>query len=281
MCEFISWIEIEKEGKKNVFYLDDKELFCERTSEILKGCKDNDLIGHHAIRDVFGVRSNAGQEHEVQDFWETERLPKEIQAKLHDFASFKKNFGKMVETYAQRDDLEYIVENAPADKKWTGLKLFAKSVLKDLFMRDVRTENLTVNVRHNLSVDELVELNKFGWKDDCMTSKNFPSRKGKAKKEELIVVSMGRDASTKDILKMMKVLKLKAAKPVAFLSLTLDHPNRQKENPLVALGQIWRDSSGSRLVPCAWGFGGKRRLSLSYFGDDWGSDYRFLAVRNS
>ena len=281
MCEMVSWIEVEKEGKKNVLFLTNDEVFSERGKKMLKECQDNDFLGHHAIRYIWDMKGNEGVQRENRNLWETKNLPKEIQAQLHDFASFKKNFGKMMESYAQQDDLEYIVDNAPTDKKWHGLKKFCKDILKDLSMRDVKTEVLEVNVRYDLSVDELIKLNKFGWKDDCVTSQNYPSRKRPAKKQELVLVSMGANASTKDVLKTMKVLKLKAGNPISLLSLVLDHPNRQKESPIVALGQTWRGSDGLRRVPYAWVDYGGRRLDLGYFGNDWRDDCRFLAVRNS
>ncbi len=281
MCEFISWKEVEVDGNKSVLFLDDEELFTERTKKILEGSADNDFMGHTAVSLIHGPKAQSGTDEQLQNFWETDQLPKEIQAKLHDFASFKKNFGRMITEFARKDDLEYIIKNAPTDKKWRGLKKFCRDILKDFFLKRVQTEVLEVNVRHDLSVDELVELNKFGWKNDCVASKNFPSKKGPAKKQELVLVSMGLDVKTKDALKMMKTLKLKAANPIHLLSLTLVHPNRQKENPFVALGQIWRGSRDGRYVPCAWGYGFGRRLGLDGFGSDWDSSCRFLAVRNS
>ncbi|TSC83233.1 MAG: hypothetical protein G01um101419_143 [Parcubacteria group bacterium Gr01-1014_19] len=281
MCEFVSWKEVEAKGsKKTVFFLTDDEVFSERGREMLEGLKDNDFLGHHAIDNIWGSLCKGGKHGEEKNFWESDKLPKEIQAKLHDFESFKKNFGRMITQFAQEDDLEYIIQNAPSDKKWKGLKSFCRAALAAIPMRDVKTEVLEVGVRHDLSVDELVKANKLAWANEAVTSKNYPAKKGSAKKQELVLVSMGRDASTKDILKMMKVLKLKAAKPVALLSLGLDHPNRQKENPIVALGQTWRGSGGRRGVPCLC-FGGARGLGLGWCGGGWDAGCRVLAVRNS
>jgi hypothetical protein len=71
MCNFISWIE--KDNK--LFYLTDKEVFSAHGREKLSGWRDNDVLGHGAIREFWGLKY--GFECEENDFW-TDDLPEEL-----------------------------------------------------------------------------------------------------------------------------------------------------------------------------------------------------------
>ncbi len=108
MCDFISWIK--KDGA--IFYLTDKEVFSEEGEKKLKGCLHNDFIGHGAIREFWHIKG--GTDHEVRDFWNTEKLPKELAEKLKSIESFDAHWSRMLkEGYFQNDDLRYIIEYAP------------------------------------------------------------------------------------------------------------------------------------------------------------------------
>ncbi len=282
MCEFISWLKVKRDGKDHIIYSDDKVLFSERTQEILKGSKDNDFMGHHGARLVFGLGPNEGEQGELKNFWETDRLPKEIQAKLHDFKSLRQNFGKMLETYAQQDDLQYIAENAPTNKKWKGLREFCKKLLKDWVVRKATLEPVTVNVRYDLTIGELVKANKLnGFVNSDVNEKNYPAKKGKAEKREAILLCLNSNASDAEVTRVMKQFQLTDGDPRELLSLGVDRPDLQRKFPIAARKQAWRDSGGSLCVPCLRGWNGERSLGLGYLGDAWDGDYRFLAFRKS
>jgi len=57
------------------------------------------------------------------------------------------------------------------------------------------------------------------------------------------------------------------------------HPELQKQFPIIALGSVWRDSSGSRQVPYLGVGAYDRKLYLDDFGLDWAARCRFLGVR--
>ena len=107
MCEFISWIEVERDGEKHILYLTDQDAFSHYGRKKLEGCQDNDFLGHGAIRKFFGLASDEGINHEYQDFWNKKKLPKEIAEKIK---NFNKHWGKMWGRCFQEDDLCYIVE---------------------------------------------------------------------------------------------------------------------------------------------------------------------------
>jgi len=106
MCEFISWVEKDN----RLFYLTDKEVFSKQGKKALKGCKDNDFIGHGAIRTYFMID---GTDKEQRDFWNLTE-PKELADKLKEF---DKHWGKMLKSgYFMNDDLRYIIDYA--SDKW-------------------------------------------------------------------------------------------------------------------------------------------------------------------
>ena len=104
MCEFISYVK----KSNQLFYLTDDEIFSKEGREKLSGCQDNDFIGHGAIKKFFDIKG--GEDHEVRDFWNTDKLPKELADKIANFDSY---WGKTFKKYFMNDDLRYIISKAP------------------------------------------------------------------------------------------------------------------------------------------------------------------------
>ena len=115
MCEFISWIDVQKDGEVHHLFLTDAEVYDDSHGrEVFGDCKDNDVLGHGAIRKYYNLRLSQGIEHEARDFWKA-RLPPEITQKL---ADFDRNWGRMFHAGAfQNDDLRYLVSYAPEPYK--------------------------------------------------------------------------------------------------------------------------------------------------------------------
>ncbi len=273
MCEFISGYEVTRDGKTIYLYLDDKLLAEKRTRELLEGSKGNDFLGHGAVRLVWGLKSGDGKEFEVRDFWNKKKLPLELQKKLKDFATLKQNFGKMLENYAQSDDLEYILKNAPDTKDWQGLKDFCLTP----FLKDAKTETLTINVRYDLSIEELLKASKQDYVNLDITDQHFPTKKCHAVKKELVLLSFNREISAETALMFMKQLKLHPGTIKELISLSIDDPNLQRKFPIVAPGSVWQD--GYRFVPYLWDYAGDRRLLLGWCESGWGGGGRFLCSR--
>ncbi len=114
MCDFISWVE--KDGE--VLFLTDKEVYSKRGRELFGDCKDNDVLGHGAIRKYYGKDGKllvGGWNHEEGFFWKVERLPKEIQSLHPEYPDqFMQRWGRMWNGgFFQNDDLRYIICYAP------------------------------------------------------------------------------------------------------------------------------------------------------------------------
>ena len=273
MCEFISWIEVERNGKKEILYLDDQLLSEKRTRELLKGSKDNDFLGHHAIRAAWNLKDDEGKQGEVRDFWNTQKLPKELRAKLRDFPTFQKNFGKMFESYAQPDDLSYVVKNAPGS--WKKLKDLCLAP----FLKDAKTKTLKVNARYDLSINELVKASKQDYVNPDITDQHFPTKKCPATKKEMVLLHLNKNVSAKVTMMVMKQLKLRPGTVKELLSLSIDDPSLEWKFLVIAPGSVWRRGVGSRLVPCLWVHAGDRSLNLRWYEGDWCADGRFLCAR--
>ena len=116
MCDFKSYIELE-DG--TIAHLTDVELRDKTIRERLKGCQDNDLIGHGAIRKAFNI--TRGRDVEIKDFWNIEQFPKEIQVTLR---NFDKYYSRVWSECFTGEDLCYIIEYAPEaykNKAWKQL----------------------------------------------------------------------------------------------------------------------------------------------------------------
>lgn len=286
MCRFFSWKEVtgKKDGKKYCLHLDDKSLFRadgspqEKVQELIKdGSMDRDFMGHHAICAYYGIKDDEADQGEVRDIWNADKLPKELRLKFKDPETVIKNFGKMIETYAPKDDLVYIIEQAP--KSWGKLRDWAKGLLDSYATRLMTQEVLSVKIRRQFSVSELVKLGKYnGYINPNITDKNFPESTGKEEKAEAILICFHANVTSDEAMKVMKDLGLRPGTAKELLSLGIDHPEKQKEFPIVALGSRSR-LVGSWSFPYLTGYDARRCLGLSYWTSVWFGGFRFLAFR--
>jgi hypothetical protein len=235
------------------------------------------------------LNANVGVEGEEKNFWEADKLPKELRAKLKDFPTFKENFGRMVGEYAQSDDLRYIIKNAPTNEKWKGLKGFAEEKLVAIatrrlpeLLKTVKLEKLKITARYSQSIDALKKAAKFyGYVNSDINDRNFKEDSRPDEKKEAILVHIGQNASTEEVEAVKKHLKLRPGNVKETLSLTIDHPNKQREFPIVETGSSWQNPDGHRNVAYLYGWHGRRDLNLYYREGGWGEYYRFLAFRES
>ena len=129
MCNFISWVELP-DGK--LAFLTDEDVFSRHGRRVLQGCRDNDFLGHGAIRRFFGLGPR-GTDREVRDFWNLEKLPQEIADKIREF---DKHWGRMWRAgFFQNDDLIYIIINASEEWKEKAWRKLLKQNPSNLDLR--------------------------------------------------------------------------------------------------------------------------------------------------
>ena len=77
MCEFLSWVELNIDGKTSYFYLTRKELNSSRGRKIRKTI-GSDINGHGAIRKFYGIKQEIGTNIECTNFYSIYSFPEEI-----------------------------------------------------------------------------------------------------------------------------------------------------------------------------------------------------------
>lgn len=138
---------------------------------------------------------------------------------------------------------------------------------------------LALTADYGQTVEALVKAGKYDYANSSITSQNFPtSRKGQANLEA-VLVNFGRYLNSEEALTELGKKGLRAGELHELLALGAQHPNEQRQDPIVALGSVWRHPLGDRNVPYLWSDGSDRDLGLNWFGLRWSSDDRFLAFR--
>ncbi len=137
-----------------------------------------------------------------------------------------------------------------------------------------------VFVDYGIGIDNTVRLGRYGWKDPNITSSNFPTeRKGTA----VVVVRLvhfDRIASSKEVLREFKRMRLRPAELHELLAFDRKHSDTHKKLPVIGLGSSWQKPDGFLVVPCLiehgqWGL----TLSLIFYEGDWKEVCWFAAVR--
>ncbi len=94
----------------------------------------------------------------------------------------------------------------------------------------------------------------------------------------LELVHFNRVISASDALFEIKKRGLVPAGIEHLLALGVNHPNLQKEFPIVALGSVWQGPGGRRYVACLLRWSDEHKLTLDWYDFDWRERCRFLVV---
>ena len=127
-----------------------------------------------------------------------------------------------------------------------------------------------------LTLKQLIKANEFTYVDDDITPAHFPPQ-GKVGTVELI--DFKKRISTDNALKKLDAQGCRPA--TIYELLTWSQKNWNGKDLVIALGSVWQDADGSRLVACLYEYASKRNLDLRWFGNDWYGLGRFAVVRKS
>ena len=138
MCDFISYVEVQRYGKIVPLFLTDDDVFSPHGRETLQGTMDNDCLGHGAIRAFYGLRVGEGIDCEKVNFWDKEAqkgMPEVLRKMLKTSKTFLCHWGKMFEKSFTEDDLYQIIRRAPPKYKVLAWEQLMKRKLSndDLF----------------------------------------------------------------------------------------------------------------------------------------------------
>ena len=135
-----------------------------------------------------------------------------------------------------------------------------------------------VPVDYAQSLDAMVRAGRYDYVDSDITEKHFPVMSG-PQNVSIELVHFDRVMSSDDVFSELDRKGFRPATLPEILSFGAKYPEKQREFPVVALGSVRRDGSGSREVPYLWSGAVGRGLSLDWLVGRWGSYYRFAAVR--
>jgi len=134
-------------------------------------------------------------------------------------------------------------------------------------------------VNYDRSVEKAIKAGRYDWTNDNITSKNFPTKRSETAEIDIELIHFNRDMSTDEVLAELDKKGLRPAELHELLALGEKHPDLQREFPIIALGSVWRRSSGFRSCPCLSKDGSERDLDLGWFGHEWDARCRFAALR--
>jgi hypothetical protein len=139
-----------------------------------------------------------------------------------------------------------------------------------------RTYRITVG---GDTTEALVEAGGYGYAHSCVTSENFPvPSSGPRRPRAIVLLAVERDVSTDEVL--AEAARRGLARPTYedALHFGVEHPDAQRDGPIVFLHDPWVGFFGRRDVLCLWANAGRRELGLGGFDDRWSRDHRFAFV---
>lgn len=137
-------------------------------------------------------------------------------------------------------------------------------------------------VDYGQTLEGMIKSGNYDWTDGDITAKRFPiAGKGKVEFEDT-VFHFDRGISSEEAVKLIVAADPKnpwgPGKIENVLAYGARNPEEQRKYPIVGLGSVG-GVGGRRSVPCLDEDVSGRELNLSWWGDDWYSRCRFLAVR--
>lgn len=172
-----------------------------------------------------------------------------------------------------RDDISLVLSERPdIVEQCAGLIVEAAREMKD------RIE-LSITVKDGETFDILIAAGNYGWRRDWITAKRFPVRKSEAGERKLVVLYFNRLISSEDVIKEALAQGLERPSYEDCLRFGAQHPDLQRQFPLVFLHEPVRDASGGPDVLCLNRRDGERRLNGDWFDDGWSDSCRFVFVR--
>jgi hypothetical protein len=139
-----------------------------------------------------------------------------------------------------------------------------------------------LSVDYSRSLAEVVAAGNYSYANNNITEENFPTDKGDSaavQVVEAILLPLDRLTESDDVLGELERMGLRPGTMFELAHFGEQHPDIQRQFPVVALGSVWAGPGGGRRVGYLWEDDVSRRLGLSWFGGRWGAVCRFLAFR--
>ncbi len=137
-----------------------------------------------------------------------------------------------------------------------------------------------VVVDYSCTLAEMIETGKYDWVNDNITTEHF-AVEGDDKHEVVVTLfHFNRYIELDEVIAEMEKQGFRQVNIAELLAFGEQHPEVQRDFPIVGLGSVWRRPNGHCYVPCLSGrWAGERRLPLDWLGSGWAGVYRFAGVR--
>jgi hypothetical protein len=137
-------------------------------------------------------------------------------------------------------------------------------------------------VDYGMTFDQMIAACRCNWVNSDLTKASFPI-KGDGKVEfESKLLGFDKSISSDEVVAIIrsadKACPWEPAQTEHLLAFGAAYPDEQRKYPIIALGSVGK-VGGRRCVPYLRRDGSERDLSLYWWGLDWFSHDRFLAVR--
>jgi hypothetical protein len=130
------------------------------------------------------------------------------------------------------------------------------------------------------STEKLVETGAYGYAHSCVISENLPARHfGGPREREIVLLAFDRAVTSEEAIDGALAAGLERPAYEDALYFGIEHPEVQRDGPIVFLHDPWIGYFGRRDVICLWTNAGHRQLGLEGFDDQWTTSYRFGFVR--
>jgi len=134
-------------------------------------------------------------------------------------------------------------------------------------------------VDYGRSIEGAVAAGKYDYANPNITATNFPTKRAGKVKLAVELVHFGRNIDSDEAIAELDKMGLRPAGLHELLALGEQHPELQRQFPIVALEQVWQRPDGYRNVPVLYESDRGRELLLLAFALGWLDDYRFAAAR--
>jgi hypothetical protein len=135
-----------------------------------------------------------------------------------------------------------------------------------------------ITVGGGRSTEQLVAAGGYGYAHSAVITENFPTGAGPTRTRAIVLIRFDHDVSATDALKEAARRGLAAPTYEDALCFGVDHPDVQREAPVVFLHDPWLGYFGRRDVVLLWDNAGRRELGLEGFDEPLSARYLFAFV---
>ena len=141
-------------------------------------------------------------------------------------------------------------------------------------------ETYPITVDYNMTLEEMIAVGHYDWKNEDITSKNFQAVGTGKVGLDAQLIHYGKNMGSEAVLADLGQRGLRSATIAELLVFGAKYPELQRQFSIVELGSV-AQIGDDRCVACLVRGDRQRCLCLSWFGHVWDADYRFLAFRKS